>query len=629
MTTNQKQEIVQLAQKGKYSTAKKLCKKLCQASPSDPEAWFLFGSINGALDDYPAAEFCCRKALKFTLKNPMLIYNLGIALAKQGKTDDAIKQFETAIQLHPKHAEAHLELANIFKHKGQANKAIKYYQKALSLNPSLSHALYDLAETYRSCGDLQQAIKNYEQAIVIDSVNVDAYCGLASALIGAFKFDRTIELLKSSINHLPETSCLYFCLAVAYQEQGDTENAYTCFTKTLGIDKKHTDAKIGLAGILALQGNYENAGRELEEILRVHPENSSAIICYCMYAHQFAATNKAIEIGSKHLQKSNLTDMIRSKLLFALANLHEKQGDLDTAFELYHQGNQLRNTSHDELGYRSMFNSLIKSFDQDLFFQHSTSNTPNKNRTVTPIFIVGMPRSGTSLAEQILASHPEVYGAGELPDIGNMVNHLSNKARTSIRYPESISDISESELNQLGDSYIELLTNKVGNEKYVTDKMPLNAIHLGFISLLFPNARIIHCTRDPRDTCLSCYFKSFSGEHSYAYSLDSLGKFYRMYEQLMEHWNRVLPNPIFELSYEEIVENPEQTIRKMINFCGLEWDNACLNFHKTKRTVATASHDQVRKRMYSSSVGRWKSYEKHLDELFTALECNNSSIIDG
>ena len=629
MTTSQKQEIVQLAQNRKYSTAKKLCKKLCKASPSDPEAWFLLGSINGALDDYPAAEFCCRKALKFTLNNPMLIYNLGIALAKQGKSDDAIKQFETAIQLHPKYAEANFELANIYKYKGEANKAIQYYQKTLSLNPSLLHAIYNLAETYRSCGDLKQAINSYEQVIAIDNQYVDAYCGLASALIGSFKFDRTIELLKSSIKRLPETNCLYFYLALAYQEQGDTENAYKFFTKTLSIDKNHIDAKIGLAGILAVQGDYEKAGRELEDILHMHPDNSSAIICYCMYAHQFGASNIAIEIGSKHLHNSHLTNTTRSKLLFALANLHEKQCDLDTAFELYHQGNQLRNAPYDEAGYRGMFNALIKSFNQELFFQHRENNKPDNNNTVTPIFIVGMPRSGTSLAEQILASHPDVYGAGELPDIGNMVNRLASKVGTSIRYPESISDITKSELNQLANSYIELLANKVGNEKFVTDKMPLNAIHLGFISLLFPNARIIHCTRDPRDTCLSCYFKNFSGEHAYAYSLDSLGKFYRMYEQLMEHWNRVLPNPIFELSYEEIVENTEKSIREMINFCDLEWNDACLNFHKTKRTVATASHDQVRKRMYSSSVGRWKSYEKHLDELIAALKSKDSPLIDG
>jgi hypothetical protein len=231
-----------------------------------------------------------------------------------------------------------------------------------------------------------------------------------------------------------------------------------------------------------------------------------------------------------------------------------------------------------------------------------------------------MPRSGTSLAEQILASHPDVFGAGELPIVNRMVDQLPTVLNTSTPYPECLKDLDNHTLGQLASEYLEESQQKTNTEEFITDKMPSNFMHLGFISLMFPNARIIHCTRDPLDTCLSCYFQNFTGEHPYAYSLGSLGKFYRMYEKLMGHWSKVIPNQILNLSYENIVENPEQEIRRLVDFCGLEWSDKCLDFHQTKRTVATASHSQVRQKIYSSSVGKWRSYEKHLDELFSALE---------
>ena len=194
-----------------------------------------------------------------------------------------------------------------------------------------------------------------------------------------------------------------------------------------------------------------------------------------------------------------------------------------------------------------------------------------------------------------------------------------------IAKPFCLDSLTTGLLNQLADNYLEDIKKRCGGTaRYSTDKMPMNFIHLGFISLLFPNAKFIHCTRNPRDTCLSCYFKLFSGELPYAYSLTDLGKFYRLYQRLMTHWKRVLTVPVYELNYEDMVLNQGTETRKLIEFCGLDWDDACLHFHKTDRTVATSSHDQVRQPMYTSSIGRWRDYEKHLEPLFTALRLDNS-----
>ena len=616
MTENIKSEVVWLVEQGKLKEAKKSCSKLCKKTPKDPEAWFLLGTVNGAIGDFPAAEYCCRKALKFAPQNHMLLFNLGIALLRQGKADEAIKQLKKAIKIQPQFADAYMEIANAFNFKGDITNSIINYEKTIQLNPGATVAYHHLAVIYQNSGQLSEAIRYYEHAIAIQDDFVDSYCGLATALIGQYKYDRTIRLLETNIQRLPETAYLYYCLAVAYQEQGEVEKAKAYYDKTLEIDSRYIDAQTGLAGILALQGEYKKAGEKLENIIKSHPDDSFAKIIYITYADRFGAAEKAIEMGVECLSNNKLKDKSRSKLLFALAKLYEQQGDLDIAFEHYHQANKLKNVIFDEQSYLSMFDSLITTYTADIFVKHHHEYSLSEK----PVFIIGMPRSGTSLAEQILASHPDVFGAGELPAVNRMVDQLPAVLDTSISYPECLKYLDNHTLQQLASEYLEEARLKSDDEKFITDKMPSNFMHLGFISLMFPNARIIHCTRDPLDTCLSCFFQNFTGEHPYAYSLTSLGKFYRMYEKLMGHWSKVIPNPIYELSYEKIVVNPEQEIRSMIDFCGLEWNDKCLDFHQTKRTVATASHSQVRQKIYTSSVGKWRSYEKHLDELHSALE---------
>lgn len=616
MSAYQKSEIVRLAENGQFNKAKILCKKLCKKIPNDPEAWFLYGSVNGADKDFSAAEYCCKKALKLAPLNPTLLYNLGIALLNQGKIDSSIKQFTNAIKINPKYSDAYLEIGNALKFTGNSEEAITNYKKAIQFNPSTFLAYYYIAEAYHQTGEFSEAIRYYEQTIVLQDTHVDSYCGLASTLISLFKFDKAIHLLESNISRLPVTACLYFYLAFAYQEQGNIEKAKFYFKRVIDIDRNHYDAQTGLAGLLALQGDYEKADERLRGILKSEPDHVSATIAFTSFASQFKAIEEAIQMGKKCLEKDKLNNISKSKLVFALANLYEQTGKLDKAFEYYRMGNKLKGAVFDEKKYNNMFDSLKATYTADVIekLQNVSKNSVN------PIFIIGMPRSGTSLAEQILASHPDVYGAGELPTINRIINQLPSSLKTALPYPECLEKIDKKILKNLASQYLKELQLTSNGEKNITDKMPLNSIHLGFISLMFPTARIIYCTRDPRDTCLSCYFKNFSGEHPYAYSLNSLGKFYRMHEKLMAHWLKVIPNPTFELSYEKIVKDPDAIIRELIDYCGLDWDNACMDFHKTKRAVATASHSQVRKKMYSSSVGKWRHYEQHLGKLFSALE---------
>jgi hypothetical protein len=230
-----------------------------------------------------------------------------------------------------------------------------------------------------------------------------------------------------------------------------------------------------------------------------------------------------------------------------------------------------------------------------------------------PIFVLGMPRSGTTLVEQILASHPQVHGAGELRALQRLVDGLGD-------YPAAATRLAPAELARLGESYLAQIRPLAGGRAHLVDKMPANFLHAGLIHLMLPGARIVHCRRDPVDTCLSCYTKLFSGEQMFAYDLRELGLFHRAYQTLMAHWRAVLPPDRFiEVDYEAVVENLEGEARRLVAFLGLPWDEACLGFHKTERPVRTASVNQVRQPIYRTSAGRWKAHAAHLEPLLSAL----------
>jgi hypothetical protein len=237
-----------------------------------------------------------------------------------------------------------------------------------------------------------------------------------------------------------------------------------------------------------------------------------------------------------------------------------------------------------------------------------------------------MPRSGTTLVEQILASHPNVFGAGELNLIPQLAADLPGLLRSSLNYPRCLDRLDAARAGEIARRHVDRLRDLGGSASRVVDKMTINFLHLGLIAVLFPEARVIHCRRDPRDICLSCFFHNFASPGlNFTFSLQDLGFYYQQYERLMDHWRQVLPLPIFEIQYEELVSAPEQWTRALLDFCGLAWDDRCLAFHQTERQVKTASALQVRQPMYTRSVGRWKPYEIQLQPLFRAINAHEAS----
>jgi tetratricopeptide (TPR) repeat protein len=296
-----------------------------------------------------------------------------------------------------------------------------------------------------------------------------------------------------------------------------------------------------------------------------------------------------------------------------LGKLYDSDKNYEPAFRHYRTANDLDPEKFDIDKNGQVFGTLIK------FFSHETqSKRPRaSNRSRLPVFIVGMPRSGTTLTEQILASHPLVHGAGELLKMDQIKKSLG--ALTGTPWPQYADRLDRKTLDKVAQEHLEWLGGLAKGKARVTDKMPHNFLSLGLIDLLFPEARIIHCQRDPMDNCLSIYFQHFNSEHAYANNLEHLGIYYRQYEQVMAHWRKAVRLPILDVRYEQMVAEPEQSARRLVEFCGLEWDDRCLRFYESGRVVATPSYDQVRQPIYRKSVARWKRYEKHLEPLKRSL----------
>ena len=325
--------------------------------------------------------------------------------------------------------------------------------------------------------------------------------------------------------------------------------------------------------------------------------------------------DEAIALLKKLLAGPIYEPRLLMPLHFGLGKLLDEQGHYDAAFEQFREANALKPRRFDTSKHRRFIDSMIKTFDHDTIARLARSSLLNDR----PVFIIGMPRSGTSLVEQILSSHPQIHGAGELQDILRMAERLPKMVKLEHPYPVCVTGLDTGVADTLAGEYLDHLRALAPDARCVTDKLPGNFLHLGLISRLFPGARIVHCRRDPIDTCLSCYFQNFTADHGYAYNLEHLGFYYRQYERLMHHWFSVVDNPILVVHYEQLVRDTKPTVQAMLEFCSVPWDDVCLHFYESGRPVTTASYDQVRRPPYTTSIGRWRHYARYLQPLRTAL----------
>ena len=474
------------------------------------------------------------------------------------------------------------------------------------------------ADAHFAAGNYCDAVASYEHQRCFFSLNSRTYTiPYGVALLHVGEQAKAIAVFEEGLRLRPESPDIANNLGIIFHEKGEFERAADYYRQALRWQPDFPDASNSLAMILKEQGLLEEARAQYLETLRLRPDHAQAIYQLSELAaegrHRF--TSDELKRIKGYLASGRYSELDRSLFCFTLAAVLNKQGSFDDAFTYYQEANDLRygilkenHKAFNSRKHQALVNHLIANENQPHFQKVRDWGVDSE----LPIFIIGMPRSGSTLVEQILASHPLVFGAGELGELPRMVTRLAKEAKS--QYLLANKQMAQ----ENAADFLRILTKLGKGAARVTTKTLDNYLHLGVIATLFPRARIIHCRRDPIDVCLSCYFQNFH-EMAFSFSLEDIGAFYRLYEQIMAHWTQVLPMPIHEVCYEELVQNQEAVTRRLLAFCGLDWDERCLSFYKTNRPVVTASSVQVRKPMSAQSIGRWKNYRKHLGPLFQAL----------
>ena len=538
-----------------------------------------------------------------------------ISFHQAGELDLASQIYHAIIAADSRNADAHHLLGVITNQLGDNKTAINLINRAIDLNPAQSSFYNNLGKILKEEGQLDQAIAACQQSVKIDPQNGDAYYNLGLALQDQGRLDQAIQAYQAAVEINPRDVIAYNNLGNILREQERPEEAIQAYHLAIGIDEGYTEAYYNLGNLLRELGRLREAIQVYHNILLIDPDNVGT---YFMLAKtkQHVDYDDKIQAMENLLEDSDTNDEKKTHLNFALGKAYEDLQMYDKAFEFFLDGNRIKrstleyNISEDQ----TLSKKLVTTFDDQLFNRCTRYGFDDD----TPIFILGMPRSGTSLVEQILSSHGNVYGAGELHDLTSVLFESNPKLEYDT-FPDHIMELSSHDFSQFGASYVGRLRQRFNHVRYITNKMPSNFLYIGMIKLILPQAKIIHCQRHPLDTCLSCFKTCFTSGQSFSYQLTELGRYYGVYEELMSHWSQVLPDYILHFQYEDLIADQENQIRRLLDFCCLEWDASCLSFHQNNRLVKTASATQVRRPLYSSSVGLWKKYENQLQPLISIL----------
>jgi len=571
-------------QTNRLQEAKDLLQKAARKNPPQPHILLNLAEICRITGDCSQAVALCQKALRIRTNNPDAHFCLGSALHDQGQIDRAIISYTHSLHLRPDFSEAHNSLGAALDEQGNTPEALAHFKQAIKLAPRYAAAHINCAKAFRKMGELHQAQLYYNKAIELDSNSPRTHQALGDIWMDLYEYEKALPFFEHVLQAEPQNAHALLALGNCEQLMGHRERAESYFERSLEINPLMAAALYGLAN-----------------------------------NKKFSPDDTSLATRIKNcLSNTSLDGDARSTLLFALGKIMDDSREFGTAFSHFAEGNNLvhRAVGRPIDAYRQEFDAIKSIFTRSLFTRYEGLCHDSE----IPVFILGMPRSGTTLVEQIISSHPSAHGAGELQLMSGVEKHLADHAQSS--YPECLLAIDRDTLMGEATWYLEGLKHFSGNGNFarITDKMPHNFLRLGLIALLFPKAKVVHCHRNPEDNCLSLYFQKFgNNRHQYSYDLTTLGQYYRLYESLMAHWRDVLPISILDISYEETISSPEATSRKIMDFVGLPWDDACLAPHKLERTVKTASHWQVRQPIYNTSVQRWKHYEEDFGPLLQAL----------
>jgi tetratricopeptide (TPR) repeat protein len=616
-------EALSLHQDGRLAEAEKIYHKVLATQPNHFGSLHLLGVIFHQRGNHAKAVRQIGLALKRDPNNSVALNNRGAALKELKRLDEALASYDRALALQPDYAEALSNRGAALHELKRFEEALASYDRALTLRPDYAEALSNRAATLHELQRFEEALADYDRALKLRPDYAEAFFNRGNSLFARKRYEEAVASYDRALALRPSYAEALLNRGNTLQKLRRFDEALAHYQRALVLKPDLVDAYNNMGNMLKEQGQFQEAQKAYLEALRLDP---NAAIVYGNLADW-----KTFKPGDPHLvamealaaKQEGLSTTDRMQLDFALGKAYADLKDYPRSFKhlLAANASKRATISYDEAAALNFFDRIEAVFTRDMIATKSGGG----DASPMPIFVLGMPRSGTTLVEQIIASHPMVHGAGELPTLNDVIPTARRPDGEVIPFPEFVPALDASGLSQIGARYVaavgELLPKGDGAKgERVTDKLPSNYYFAGLIHLALPNAKIIHTMRDPVDTCISCFSKLFTTEQNYAYDLGDLGRYYKRYEQLMMHWRRVLPQGrILDVRYEDVVADLEGQARRILSYCGLPWDDRCLLFHKTDRPIRTASATQVRQPIYNSAVGRWRVYEEHLGPLLNAF----------
>lgn len=621
-----------IASMGEVELAIETWKKALEYNHLHPNAFINIGNALRDLGRLKESEEHCRRALEIAPDHPDALLNLGNALRDQGSFEEAEEAYRKAISFRPNFIDAHNNLTLVLMSQRRYGEALTAARYVIAFKPDHAYAHSNLAVTLRELGKLEEAEDAARKALQLNPDSAEIKIELADILFLSDRLDEAETLFNDAAEVIPDSPHLYMKLGAVLERANRIEEALEANEKAAELSPEIPEVYYRQALIHYMAYNIPEALKYLDKALEIKPDYPSVLATkseILQASGDMEGAEKAARDGLKieslpalyftlgKLKKytkddpdftameklakepQNLGRNQEIPLHFSLFKAYEDIKDYDNAFEHLKKGNDLKRASvvFDRDAQKMTFDKLEETFSPESFQKNEGAGLEDP----APIFIVGMPRSGTTLTEQIIASHPDVYGAGELHYMTEV------EKRFGVVTPENATD-----MGQLYMDRVRGIGDESKNAKMITDKMPGNYMRIGQIVSTLPNAKIIHCQRNPVDTCLSCYKQLFARGHYWSYNLDEMAEHYKLYQGIMSYWREVLPDRFLEIKYEETVNDFENQARKLIDYVGLEWNDACLTPHKSKRSVMTASKGQVRQPVYKTSVEAWRRYEKQL-----------------
>ncbi|HET8750239.1 MAG TPA: sulfotransferase [Sphingomicrobium sp.] len=560
--------------------------KALAVNPNMPEALNNLGNALRMTGDIDGALHAYQEALTQRAVYPEVYNNLGTLLQQDKKLEEAEHALRKAIQQHPHYVEAHNNLAQLLFSQKNEVEALRILGEALKFAPKNVQTLLLTAKIQLKRNNLQAAEQAARLALNEEAENPEALTILGQVLHETDRYDEAIQVLEKALQKAPESPEALNFYGVALKSVGRLDESREYILKALKLNDAMYGAYANLNDLVDFsEGIGEELFNRMDAIFESVPNPE---------ADQFLA------------------------LHFAYAKALDDRGQHEKALEHYIIGGRMKRAQleYKESETHGFFDSIMAAFPKEAFENRKYEGLGDDR----PVFIVGMPRSGSTLVEQILSSHPDVYGAGEVKYLARALGQLRDRFPSLPKYPEMVAKITPAQIKIVAENYQQALAQGAGDSKRITDKLLTNYFFLGLINLMFPNAKVIHTRRDPVDTCLSGFTKLFKDDMPHSYDLGELGRYYGKYRELMEHWEKVLPEGFLTtVVYEDVVADTEKEAKRLIEFLGLPWNEKCVEFHKSDRPVKTASVAQVRKPIYKTSVQRWKKYGSGLQPLVNAI----------